>query len=103
MNPEVVYYGACESTVKGALAHLASVRTGLEPFAPEIIAFCDQLSAEIGRSQAAREHPELQAFAFSIRRAEVLRLQSRFREAPDRSVVFRPRGCVAHFAPANVD
>jgi hypothetical protein len=103
MRCEVVYAGAGESTVEEALDGSFGRALTNVPFAPEALELCDRLSVAIGRSKAAREHPELQAFAFSIRRAELLRLHAQFEALAGESLVLRPRGCVLHFAPANAD
>ncbi len=103
MGAEIVYAGSPATPWDGALARFADGPPAFPAFAGELLDFCSDLSTAISRSPAARRHPELQAFAFSIRRSETLRLRAQFEALAGTSLVLQPRGCVVHFAPSHVD
>lgn len=73
----------------------------LHAYSPVLIEFCAEFARTLGRR--ATGMPELQALAFWMRRAELMRLREQFhgRYGPD--VVLVPRGVVFHVPPANVD
>jgi hypothetical protein len=75
----------------------------LAPFAQPVMEFCAALSRVLFRDRDARRFPELQALAFAVRQAELVRLEREFRllETPD--TLLAPRGLVFHVPPANVD
>jgi Acyl-CoA reductase (LuxC) len=76
-------------------------RRATAPFAAAVLDFCDELSGQLLASAATRDFPEIQAFGFAIRRAALNRWAKAFNESTA-AVVRVPRGCVLHFAPANV-
>jgi hypothetical protein len=74
-----------------------------EPFSAELIGFAASFSRAIFQNRAAAAYPELQALAFWMRKAELVRLQQEFEAALTTDVVKSPRGLVFHLPPANVD
>jgi len=72
------------------------------PFRAEAAAFVAALSADIMRSPQARQHPEMIAFAYRMRRQALLELQASLQPSGTGGVL-RGRGLALHFAPANVD
>lgn len=72
-----------------------------EPYGDEILALCAEFSKRLGR--AARGMPELQALAFWMRRAELVRLRDQFAALASDNLRLVPRGVVLHVPPANVD
>jgi hypothetical protein len=76
---------------------------GRRPFAPELIDFTSDFAAALSRDKEARQHPELMALAFWMRRAETLDLARSFGERGGEQIVRAPRGVVFHVPPANVD
>jgi len=73
----------------------------LQPYSDEVIAFCASFAHELARR--ARGMPELQALAFWMRKAELLRMRDEFCALGTANVVLVPRGVVFHLPPANVD
>ena len=69
----------------------------LKPFASEIADFLDALSGEIRKDPSYRTMPDVAAFAFWCRRANVL-LLARGYETENRL----GRGVSLHFAPSNI-
>ncbi len=67
-----------------------------EPFSDHAISFLNVLSKELS---ANREYPEIAAFAFFCRRANVLALREKY---TDDMSVRMGRGVVFHIAPSNV-
>jgi hypothetical protein len=93
---------------KGAIT-LADLRTQIErvsvlpPFDEGIVDACTELSQRLLRDPEARQYPELLALGFSMRKAELHRLQKQFQllRRGDRLLV--PCGNVFHLPPRNVD
>jgi hypothetical protein len=94
-----------EDTVEmeALLASLADPEGRLEPFAAPILDFCAAFSRALFQHPEARRLPALQALAFRMRKAELARLEERFRLLESPEVVLAPRGLVFHVPPANVD
>ncbi len=72
------------------------------PFAPETIAFIEDLGRMLRADPASRKFPELVALGFWARAASVQRLKARF-DAAYPGAVRMPRGLAFHVAPSNVD
>lgn len=72
--------------------------TPLKVFAERVVRFLEELSADLMKSPLCRRHPDLAAFAFYIRRANLLKLQERLRLEEGRL----GRGLCFHVAPANI-
>lgn len=72
--------------------------TPLRVFDERVVRFLEGLSADLMKSPLCRRHPDLAAFAFYIRRANLLRLQERLRLEEGRL----GRGLCFHVAPANI-
>lgn len=77
--------------------------TALEPFSEPILAFFGAFSQHLFALPEARRFPELQALAFFMRRAELVRLKQRFEARIPAGCLGVPRGLVFHAPPANVD
>jgi hypothetical protein len=92
-------YSAAGDPLDAASRFVGRRATG--PFSTTVLDFCDALSSQLLTSAATRDFPEIQAFGFAIRRAALNRWAKAFNESTA-SVVRVPRGCVLHFAPANV-
>lgn len=75
----------------------------LEPFSDEIIEFCGSFSRSIFKDHEALQYPELQALAFWMRRAELIRLREAFTALERPDALLMPRGVTFHIPPANVD
>lgn len=73
------------------------------PFDPQVIDFCAEFSRALFRSTETRPFPEIQALAFWMRRAELLRLKEEFLALETDHTILVPRGLVFHVPPANVD
>lgn len=73
----------------------------LQPYSPILLEFCSEFARNLGRR--ARGMPELQALAFWMRRAELVRLREQFHLQYGADVLLVPRGVVFHVPPANVD
>lgn len=71
------------------------------PFSDELLEFCAHVSRAISKSAA--RFAELQALAFWMRKAELLRLRERFVELNTDRCILVPAGSVFHIPPANVD
>jgi len=71
------------------------------PFGERLIEFGAEFSRRLARK--ARGHSELQALAFWMRRAELVRMKSEFDGLAGDRTTLMPRGTVVHFPPANVD
>lgn len=72
------------------------------PFAPEALAFLDDLGRMLRSDPVSRRFPELVALGFWARAASIGRLKARF-EAAYPAHVRMPRGLAFHVAPSNVD
>ena len=88
-----------EVSVTGVLAALDAAPRGWQPFADEIIDFCDALSFSL----CATRIPDLVALGFFARSAATSHLASGFRECANQTTRLVPRGLVFHVAPGNVD
>lgn len=83
------------------VADLAS-REAATPFDSERLALLAELSASLLRDPESRNWPELVAFAFAIRPAELQRLKRDHEASVGPGTTAAARGIVLHFAPANV-
>ena len=97
---------ACTSTSPGKSAvrrhtghGLGSAQSGspyraisLAPFAEEVIGFCSDFSRAIFKDSEAAHYPELQALAFWMRKAELVRLRDAFLEERRAGVSLVPQG-----------
>ena len=72
------------------------------PFAPETIAFIEELGRSLRADPGSRRFPELVALGFWARGASIQRLKNRF-EAAYPGAARSPRGVAFHVAPSNVD
>lgn len=96
---DVVAPRAGVSSVSDVLTRLATPTW--TPFDDLIIDFCSDLSRQLSRG--ARGIPELQALAFWMRRAELVRLKESYAALGSEHELLVPRGLVFHVPPANVD
>lgn len=78
-------------------------RPCLRPFAPEVLEFCTAFSQALFKDAEARRFPALQALAFRMRKAELVRLRQDFERLESSNVLLAPRGLVFHLPPTNVD
>jgi len=74
----------------------------LEPFSAILVDFVDDVSKAILKDTYFKEHPELMALAFWMRKSRMKKLQEYFIQM-QREKVFLGRGIVFHLAPSNVD
>jgi hypothetical protein len=102
MTVEQVVPAAGNVDLPAAMASLLQ-RGSLEPFGDEIIEFCASFSRAIFKDREALQHPELQALAFWMRRAELFRLREAFADLERPDALLAPRGVAFHIPPANVD
>ncbi len=72
--------------------------TPLRPFEPMVLDCLGEISSKILTSPIGRQYPDLTAFAFYVRKANLQKLQSSF----DSDVVRLGRGLCFHIAPANI-
>lgn len=70
----------------------------LPPFSPQAEAFLLDLSAALLKEKAAQAYPEIAAFTFFCRRANLRRMQAEYDDLDSRL----GRGMVFHIAPGNV-
>ncbi|WP_104992101.1 acyl-CoA reductase [Deinococcus sp. NW-56] len=89
-----------QQTLESVLAELRGAPT-LAPYDPIILDFCAAFAQRLSRR--SRGVPELQALAFWMRRAELIRLKANFEVLATEQTVLMPRGLVFHVPPANVD
>lgn len=84
---------------------LAELRTsaGLPPFSAELQELCASFSSALFKDTEARQHAEIQALAFWMRKSELRRLQEAFCALAGPDSVLVPRGVVFHVPPSNVD
>jgi hypothetical protein len=75
----------------------------LEPFAEEVVSFCNDFSRALFQDAEARRYPELQALAYWLRKAELVRMREEFAGLATPHTLRAPRGLVFHVPPANVD
>jgi hypothetical protein len=75
----------------------------LAPFCDEVIEFCAQFSRALFKDAAALKFPELQALAFWMRKAELVRLRDSFEGSKRPDAILVPQGLAFHIPPANVD
>ena len=71
------------------------------PFSEQRMAFAADLSRALARR--GRGRPEVQALAFWMRKAELVRLAGSFNAGQSDRLRMMPRGTVFHIPPANVD
>ncbi len=72
--------------------------TPLRPFEPMVLDCLGEIASKILTSPIGRQYPDLTAFAFYVRKANLQKLQSSF----DSYVVRLGRGLCFHIAPANI-
>ena len=78
---------------------LSSVNnTPLRPFEPVVLNCLEEISATILKSPVGRQFPDLTAFAFYIRKANLQRIAASFKS----DEVRLGRGLCFHVAPANI-
>ncbi len=102
MTVEQIVPAAGQVDLPAALASLANC-DGLEPFSDQVIDFCASFSRAIFKDPEALQYPELQALAFWMRRAELIRLREAFAALEQPDALLAPRGVAFHIPPANVD
>jgi hypothetical protein len=85
------------------LAGLSARDARLPPFDDAVLSFCSDLSQTLFRNPECRAHPELQALAFWLRHAELVRLKAAFTSMECDDLALVPRGLVFHLPPSNVD
>jgi hypothetical protein len=102
MTVEQVVPAAGNVDLPAALESLMQ-RESLDPFGDEIIEFCASFSRAIFKDREALQYPELQALAFWMRRAELIRLREAFVALGRPDALLAPRGVAFHIPPANVD
>lgn len=73
----------------------------LGPFDDRLVDFGAEFSRRLARR--ARGYSELQALAFWMRKAELVRMKRDFSRLAGLQTILMPRGTVVHFPPANVD
>jgi hypothetical protein len=89
--------------LQGLLMKLSHPSTRLRPFSDGILDFCARFSSALFRDGEARSHPEIQALAFWMRKAELMRLKEEFSSLQRDCTLLAPRGLVFHVPPSNVD
>jgi len=102
MTVEQIVPAAGKVDLPTALASVVQCES-LEPFSDEIIDFCASFSRSIFKDREALQYPELQALAFWMRRAELIRLREAFAALERTDALLTPRGVAFHIPPANVD
>jgi hypothetical protein len=104
MMVEQVVPAAGQRELVEVLAGLRSAEAGTAaPFSDAIVQFCAEFSQGLFRDAEAKRYPELQALAFWMRKAELVRLREEFCRLDTAQTVRAPRGLVFHVPPANVD
>jgi hypothetical protein len=103
MTVEQVVPASTSVELSEVLAGLAHPMTTLEPFSDAVLQFCAEFSNALFKDVEARSFPELQALAFWMRKAELIRMREQFLELGTAATVRVPRGLVFHVPPANVD
>jgi Acyl-CoA reductase (LuxC) len=94
---------------EGTVVNLAEVldllkrAPDLAPFSDEVIEFCSRFSRAIFKDTAALKFPELQALAFWMRKAELVRLRDSFEASKRPEALLVPQGLAFHIPPSNVD
>ena len=73
----------------------------LRPYNDMVCQFLDAWSKELRKDNEAVKYPDLQAFAFWIRKSSVQK-RKRDHEARNRDRILLGRGTVFHIAPSNV-
>ncbi len=74
----------------------------LEPFSDILVDFVSDVSKAILKDPFFKEHPELMALAFWMRRSHIKQLNKYFTEQSNNKILIG-RGIVFHMAPSNVD
>ena len=72
--------------------------TPLRPFEPMVLDCLGEISTAILKSSVGRQYPDLTAFAFYIRRANLQKLETAFAS----NEIRLGRGLCFHIAPANI-
>jgi hypothetical protein len=103
MTVEQVVPSAASIELAAMLTELKHAGSGLEPFADEVIGFCTDFSRALFNDVEAKGYPELQALAFWMRKAELVRMREEFAALAPPETLRVPRGLVFHIPPANVD
>lgn len=83
-----------------ALEYLVSSPPQLA-FSDELVDFVSDFSMTLSRG--AKGYPEIQALAFWMRKASIMRLKESFELLCSKEMFLVPRGLVFHIPPANVD
>ena len=99
---DLIAPGAGRIRLEEVLSRIAAARP-LAPFGEELLELFIGLSAALFHDTEARKYPELQALAFWMRKAELLRLREAFAGLGSEETVLSPRGRIFHIPPANVD
>jgi len=73
------------------------------PFDDDAISLAVALGRRLSTDREARRQPALQALAFWMRKAELLRLRESAMRLEEDGTILVPRGTVFHLPPANVD
>jgi hypothetical protein len=71
------------------------------PFSDEVVNFVSDFSLALSRG--AKGFAEIQALAYWMRKASIMRLKESFEELTSKETHLMPRGLVFHIPPANVD
>jgi hypothetical protein len=103
MIVEQVVPAAARVDLSETLAHLCRPALPMAPFSDAVIGFCADFSRRLFRDEQSLRFPELQALAFWMRKAELVRLGQDFERLKTAGTVLVPRGLVFHVPPANVD
>ena len=103
MTVEQVVPASASVELSDVLDAFAQPRATLEPFSDAVLQFCAEFSNALFKDAEARSFPELQALAFWMRKAELLRMREEFEKLATAASVRVPRGLVFHVPPTNVD
>lgn len=103
MNVKQFVPRPCSVNLSEMVNHVSSPKNFRAPFSQEIIEFCDQLSKTLFNDSETNEFPAIQALAFWLRRASILKMQAAFRTNLSSNTIQVPRGLTFHICPANVD
>jgi hypothetical protein len=73
------------------------------PFASDTMDLLEKLSQRLLKDAQVRDHPDLAALGFWLRRSQLTQMQQTFERSTPPTVVAAPRGLALHFPPANID
>jgi hypothetical protein len=106
MTPIAVRFpaGGGAATLDEMLERVRAIgaRTRNRPFADDILAFCNTLSAKLLKDPKSREFPQIVALGYWLRRSALTKLAAEYSSSPVGRIRV-PRGVALHFPPANVD